>query len=246
MSHVVIIGGSGDIGNSIIQKLILKKKKTINIDIKLLNENSDYLKNIQFDLRELKDQQKKLNLINEITNHNVESIESIIFCSAVQKLGSFKDFKITELEEINFINSISQVEIFKLLLPFLQEHDNPSLISLNSVHKNLTKSNFFSYSSSKKYLEGMLDSLSLSFNDHKVKIIQIFPAAIDTQMLRDGLNESEFEKLNNFHPVKTLGKPKDLASLIIEIMHLKSLFLNGAKINFDGGISNQLSDPSNQ
>ena len=88
-----------------------------------------------------------------------------------------------------------------------------------------------------------MDGLSLEFDLHKIKIIQIFPAAIETSMLKDGLSEESFNKIASSHPTKTIGLPKDLAELIYKILSIDSNFINGTKINFDGGISNLLHDP---
>lgn len=244
MSHSVIIGGTGGIGNSIIKKLVQQRRHVINIDKVPGRITSEFCQNIEYDICNLKDENSKAKLLQLLSEAGCEAIESIICCSAKQKLGTFKDFSSKELEKINFVNSLSQIEIFKTLLNLMRKSKQPSFISINSIHSKLSKKNFFSYSSSKKYLEGLLDSLSLSYADHKIKIIQIFPAAINTKMLMEGLNENEIEKLNSYHPTGIIGNPVELADLVFNIMQIDGAFLNGSKINFDGGIANQLHDPA--
>ena len=77
-----------------------------------------------------------------------------------------------------------------------------------------------------------------------VRVNSISPAAIDTQMLRDGFNNDEnmVQKLNELHPIQRIGKPAEVSKLALLLAEDELGFINGANICIDGGISNVLKD----
>ncbi len=70
----------------------------------------------------------------------------------------------------------------------------------------------------------------------------IAPAAIDTPMLKAGLSEEEYIQLRKFHPVDRIGSPVELSKLVYTLCE-RNIFLTGAYIEYDGGISKLLHDP---
>lgn len=243
MQNILILGSSGSIGKAI-SKLYLKEGyAVIGLDINKFALSHKNFHHITYDLRDTNNYKELLSNIKKITNDN--SIRHVINTTAIQTLNKFD--KITEEELLSSlnINAISQLKIFNLLKKLLIKSKS-AYLSINSIHARLSKKNFLSYSSSKKLLEGIMDALSLEFSNHKIRIIQIFPAAIKTIMLKDGLGVNGMKKISSFHPSKSIGKPEELADLVFKVLSVESSFMNGAKINFDGGISNLLHDPSSE
>ena len=96
---------------------------------------------------------------------------------------------------------------------------------------------------SKASLSALTRSLSLEIG-HKTRVCEIQPAAIDTDMLRAGLqDELSFSKLENCHPSGKIGQANDVASMVLTILQTSSTFINGMIVNLDGGLSNRLHDP---
>ena len=118
-----------------------------------------------------------------------------------------------------------------------------SIINIASIHQQLTKKRFISYATSKSALVGLTKALSVDLQG-KVRVNTISPAAIDTQMLRDGFDNDEgmVQKLNELHPSQRIGKPAEVSKLALLLAEDELGFINGANIQIDGGISNVLKD----
>jgi len=127
------------------------------------------------------------------------------------------------------------------LLPFFSESEG-SIINISSIHAHLTKQKFVSYSTSKAALSALTRALAIEFED-RIRINAIEPAAIDTPMLRSGLNKDSFKKLESFHPQKRIGTPEEIASLVYAITQGELRFMHGSCIDFSGAISSRLHDP---
>ena len=80
---------------------------------------------------------------------------------------------------------------------------------------------------------------------NKIRVNSISPAAISTQMLKDGFigRSNKYVELNKMHPVGRIGKPNEVAELCFFLSSEKAKFINGANFEIDGGIGSRLHDP---
>jgi gluconate 5-dehydrogenase len=123
------------------------------------------------------------------------------------------------------------------------EKSKGSVINIASIHHQLTKKRFIAYATSKSALVGLTKALSVDLQG-RVRVNAISPAAIDTQMLRDGFNNDEatVKMLRELHPSQRIGKPQEVSQLALLLAEDRLGFINGANLNIDGGISNVLKD----
>ena len=124
------------------------------------------------------------------------------------------------------------------------EENSGSIIHITSIHSRLTKNGFSAYSTSKSALTNLTKSLSIELGN-KVRVNAIEPAAIDTDMLREGFkkNKLAFTQLNEFHPTGSIGNPEDVLRSVIFLLDPSNKFLNGCILSLSGGIHNRLFDP---
>jgi len=66
-------------------------------------------------------------------------------------------------------------------------------------------------------------------------------------MLHAGFSENEeiFETLVEYHPLKRIAKPEEVARIALFLASPQASFMTGAAVNVDGGISACLHDPEN-
>ncbi|MES2901353.1 MAG: SDR family oxidoreductase [Pseudomonadota bacterium] len=119
------------------------------------------------------------------------------------------------------------------------------VLNISSIHARLTKARFAAYATSKAALSGLTRSLAIEFGG-RVRVNAIEPAAIDTPMLRAGFsgNDDGFAQLEQYHPSKCIGTPEKIGELAKLLVEQNSMFLNGAVLPYDGGISACLHDPN--
>jgi NAD(P)-dependent dehydrogenase (short-subunit alcohol dehydrogenase family) len=123
-----------------------------------------------------------------------------------------------------------------------------NIINIGSVHSVSTSSNIAAYASSKAAIVGLTKNLAIELGKFNIRVNCVSPGAIDTKMLRSGLNRdnidmySEEDLLHNIeklHLLKKIGKPKDIANCVYFI--LDNEFINGSNIIIDGGATIKLS-----
>lgn len=119
-----------------------------------------------------------------------------------------------------------------------------AVVNISSIHAQLTKPEFVAYATSKAALSGLTRSLAVDLGG-RVRVNSICPAAIDTPMLREGFagQEELLGQLGQMHPAGRIGEPMEVAALAVFLASDAALFITGAEIKLDGGISSRLYDP---
>lgn len=242
---VILTGSNGGIGNAIQNKLLNEGFTVIAIDKKKLKKNAESKFFLQFDIGNLinssQEQKKLTKKVLELSKGG--EIVCLINNAAIQILSNFRNLHENILIESLNINLIAPFILTKLFFKNLKKSKG-KVINIGSIHGQQTKKNFLAYSVSKSSLLALNKSLSIEIGQH-VSMISISPAAIKTKMLMEGFKEKRtmFNKLKNYHPTKTIGKPEDIAEIVNFLIKNELKFMNGSNIFLDGGISNLLNDP---
>ncbi len=241
IKRVLITGVLGGIGQGLASTFQKAGYEVTGLDIR--NEqapNCDRL--IQFDLHLFcNDETYRAEKKAEIDNV-LPGLDVLINNAAVQILGSLSELRLEDWKMTQDVNVTGPLLLSQFFLDRLIEAKG-SIINIASIHQQLTKKRFLSYATSKGAMVALTRALSVDLQG-KVRVNAISPAAIDTQMLRDGFNneEAKVQQLNDIHPSQRIGRPDEVAQLALVLAESRLGFINGANIQIDGGISNVLKD----
>src|SRR5699024_12080168 len=92
------------------------------------------------------------------------------------------------------------------------------------------------YSASKAGVIGFTKSMAKELASRGIRVNAIAPGFIETDMT-DVLKDEIKEEMLKATPLNTLGKPEDIASLVVFLASEKSDYITGQVINVDGGLN---------
>ncbi len=237
----LVTGVLGGIGSEIAKSLKENGYYVYGLDIR---DDFDYKcdRFIRFNIDEFVSDSSYRIKFTEIFNQLVPKLDLLVNNAAVQRLGALEDLKIDDWNETLNVNLTGPLLLSKLFLKRLQE-SNGSIINIGSIHERLTKKAFIAYATSKSALIGLTKALAVDL-EGKVRVNAVSPAAIETDMLRDGFknDENKIKALESLHPVQRIGYPEDVAKLVLFLASENNGFIHGANISLDGGISSVLKD----
>ncbi len=108
--------------------------------------------------------------------------------------------------------------------------EGASIINMSSSRDRMSQPQSESYSAAKGGIAALTHSMAVSLAG-KVRVNSISPGWIDT-------TGSEFEGADNTqHPVGRVGKPMDIASMVMFLCSSKAGFITGENICIDGGMT---------
>ncbi|NIA70911.1 glucose 1-dehydrogenase [Pelagibius litoralis] len=96
-----------------------------------------------------------------------------------------------------------------------------------------------SYSASKAGMDGLLRAAALELAPFDIRINNINPGGIDTDMTRQAFQDDEtvFAAFGKAHPIGRLGTPRETAELAAFLLSSRAANITGQAILIDGGYS---------
>lgn len=129
-----------------------------------------------------------------------------------------------------------------------------AIVNIASVHARATSRDIGAYAASKAGLLSLTRTMALEFAPLGVRANAVLPGAVDTDMLRRGLERDLFgpgretdpvRELAGRHPLGRIGTPLDIARAVVFLADPeKSSFVTGQGLAVDGGCLAALSTES--
>ena len=160
----------------------------------------------------------------------------------------------TSVEEWDAVMASNLRSVFlsvKLAHPLFKAAGGGAIVNVSSVHAVATSANIAAYATSKGGLLALTRVMAIEFAPDNIRVNAILPGAVDTPMLRAGLDRGHVqgadisERLDNL-ALKTvngrIGRPEEIARAIYFLADSnQSSFMTGQALIVDGGATARLS-----
>ena len=148
------------------------------------------------------------------------------------------------LEDFRFQNAVMSEGVFlgcKHAIPAMKESGGGSIINMSSVASHLGYPVYFAYSAAKGAVRSMTKAIAVhcQMNKYNVRCNSIHAGAIDTQMVRDATRTLGMEMSYWEQTPTGLGKPEDVANLVVFLASDESRYVNGAELLLDNALTVQ-------
>jgi len=140
------------------------------------------------------------------------------------------------LKEIFDINFFAQIKITQLVLKYLKESENASIINIGSISGKIPDRGNLAYGCSKTALMHATKIMANEFSNYKIRVNGINPNVTNSKMLKQ-MSDSAKEKLINNSYLKRACEPKEIAELIFFLSTKNSNYINGQVIDINGGMN---------
>lgn len=222
MKKVVLVGGNSGIGLSFVKKY-LNDYQIITLNRNGFNENYNV-------------EQHKFDVLHDefpIKDH----FDSLIYCPGSINLKPFKNLSEQDFKNDMDINFNGAVKCIKASLPLLNKNGISSIVLFSTIAVAQGMPYHASISSAKGALEALSKSLAAEFAPHiRVNVIAI--SITDTPLASKILgNEKGLENSKNRHPLKKVGNPDDIASMVNFLISEEAQWITGQIFRIDGGLS---------
>lgn len=160
----------------------------------------------------------------------------------------------TSLEEWDAVMASNLDSAFvgaRLAFPLLQAAGGGAIVNVSSVHAVATSANIAAYAASKGGLLALTRAMAIEFAPQNIRVNAVLPGAVDTPMLRAGLQrghlggETLVDRLDNLARKTVIGRigtPEEIAQAIYFLGDSsQSSFMTGQALIVDGGATARLS-----
>jgi len=178
-------------------------------------------------------------------------LDVVVNNAAVQIAKPIIETSLEEWDEVIASNLRSAFAGARLAFPLLKAAGGGAIVNVSSVHAVATSANIAAYAASKGGLLALTRAMAIEFAPDNIRVNAILPGAVDTPMLRAGLQrghlggETIVERLDNLARRTVngrIGTPAEIASAIYFLGdNAQSSFMTGQALILDGGATARLS-----
>jgi len=246
--HVVITGASRGIGRAAWD--VFAKNNWFVIGIGRSPMGGDMPEQghfIQADVSFEKDWQK----IKKETANITDQLDAVVNNAAIQITKPILDTTVEEWDQVLNANLRSVFLSVKLLHPLLKAGNGGAIVNVSSVHAFATSNDIAAYAASKGGMLALTRALAIELAPDNIRVNTVLPGAVDTDMLKAGLNRdhagggSAAQRLENLAKKTVSGKigtPGEIARAIYFLAdNDESSFITGQPLVIDGGATARLS-----
>jgi glucose 1-dehydrogenase len=245
---MLITGAAGGIGRATVKYFTEKDWRVIGVDRSGFGE--PFPKNglfVQADISEPNDIEK----IYQAAAAFSATLDAVVNNAAIQIAKPIMETSAAEWDRVMASNLRSVFLGAKLAYPLLKAGGGGAVVNVSSVHAVATSSNIAAYAASKGGLLALTRAMAIEWAMDGIRVNAILPGAIDTPMLRAGLNRGHvsggtmIDRLENLAR-KTVngrvGQPEEIAHAIYFLAdNTQSSFITGQAMIVDGGATARLS-----
>ncbi len=108
------------------------------------------------------------------------------------------------------------------------------IVNMASILGQIGFAGSSAYVAAKHGVVGLTQNLALEYADKHIRAVAVGPAFISTPLLKD-MDKQAIDWLVSKHPIGRLGKPEEVAELVLWLSSEKASFITGAYYPIDGG-----------
>lgn len=244
MKNIIVTGGAQGIGK-IISKQLHEKGFFVSvfdiddealIEFKSENDSED----IVFFQTDISDEESVSDSIMQSMEKS-GNISGLINNAAIQINKPITELSLEEWNRVISTNLTGTFLCAKHAAPFLKK-SNGNIINISSTRAFQSEPNTEAYSASKGGILALTHSLAVSLGP-EIKVNCISPGWIDVSGIKkkSKANQIELSKADQLqHPAGRVGKPEDIANMVLFLLNPENDFITGQNFVIDGGMTRKM------
>jgi NAD(P)-dependent dehydrogenase (short-subunit alcohol dehydrogenase family) len=178
-------------------------------------------------------------------------IDILINNAGIQRYGTATTCSEEDWDLVLNVNLKSAFLMSKYAIPLMIKRGGGAIVSTGSVQSIAAQSNSVHYVVSKHGILGLTRCLALDYARQNIRANCVLPGAIDTPMLRWAVSlgpdpEGARAAIDRIHLRGKMGKPEEVALVVVFLASDLASFITGAAIAVDGGIMVPVGGMANQ
>lgn len=242
--NIIVTGGAQGIGKIISHQLLENgfSVSVFEIDEEAVEEFKSEigLENIAFFTTDVSSEES----VRKAIAASVErfgNISGLINNAAIQIDKPVTELTLEEWTRVISVNLTGAFLCAKHAAPFLK-NSKGSIVNISSTRAFQSEPNTEAYSASKGGILAFTHSLAISLGP-EIRINCISPGWIDVSAIKKKSKSNQIELTeadHSQHPAGRVGKPEDIANMVLFLLNPENDFITGQNFIIDGGMTNKM------
>lgn len=240
---VIVTGGASGIGLATVRAFCSKGAKVVIAD---LNEQGQILSDdlnqqgyiTTFFKIDVRNEQENNDLI-QYTIKTFAALDIVYANAGIAADGSIDQLPLDRWQKTIDINLTSVYLLNKAAIEYwLAQEQTGIIVNCGSIHSWVGKKGVTAYAAAKGGVKLLTQTLAIDYASRGIRINAVCPGYIDTPLL-SAADVRQKENLAKLHPIGRLGRPEEVANVVLFLASDEASFVNGTAVLVDGGYTAQ-------
>lgn len=170
-------------------------------------------------------------LEEDFTKHG--AYYGVVLNAGITKDNAFPALEDEEWDQVIHTNLDGFYNVLKpLVMPMVHRRKPGRIITLSSVSGLMGNRGQVNYSASKAGIIGASKALALELAKREITVNCVAPGLIETNML----SELPLEEVQKMIPMRRIGKPEEVAALVVFLLSKEAGYITKQVISINGGL----------
>ncbi len=235
MRNVLVTGGSRGIGAECVRKFAQNGDRVFFIyknsdnEAKALSDETGAI-SVKGDVSSFCDMEKAV-----IEVHKYGKLDVLVNNAGISEIKMFQDITEQDWDRMFSVNIKGMFVVSKLFAGDMINSKKGRIINISSMWGETGGSCEVHYSASKAAVIGFTKALAKELGPSGITVNCVSPGVIATEM-NSHLDDDDINALIEETPLEKIGKPQDVAELVLYLASEKAGFITGEDIKVNGGI----------
>lgn len=157
--------------------------------------------------------------------------------AGINIVDTFPDIPVSDFAAIQQVNVLAPFQFCQAVIPGMKKNHWGRIINISSIWGKISKVGRGSYSASKFAIDGMTAALAAEVAQFGILANCVAPGFIETDLTQRTLGVDGMREMAAQIPMKRLGKPEEIASLVAFMVSPENTYISGQNIVIDGGFT---------
>jgi 2-hydroxycyclohexanecarboxyl-CoA dehydrogenase len=244
---VIVTGGARGIGRAVVQAFAEAGADVVIGDLRLEDANATATEisgtsgrrvvAVQTDVTKREDIEK----LRDETLRMFAKIDVLVNCAGWDRLLPFLKTTPDLWQKILTVNFLGVVNTCHVILPHMVERKQGAIVNISSDTGRVGSFGEAIYASSKAAIMAFSKTIAREHARDNIRVNVVSPGLCDTPLI-DEMREDEFtakilSSIVNFIPLKRLGRPEEIAPLVVFLASEAASYITGQVYSINGGLN---------
>lgn len=172
----------------------------------------------------------------------IGKLDILVNCAGISHIGKADTTDEADFDRIYNVNVKGMYNCLHTAIPLMKANGGGAILNMCSVAALAGLSDRFAYSMSKGAVYSMTMSVAKDYIADNIRCNSVSPGRVHTPFVDGflkktypGREQEMFEKLSKTQPIGRMGKPEEIANLVLYLCSDEASFITGTDYPIDGG-----------